>query len=96
MYIINEMCSLHGGSMEFERINPFSPRPAKTGHFIILLCLLLDNFTCLGRASGWERVKWLILNLSFLCQVRFKYTKSENIMLPYTSFKKKTALSHLK
>ena len=24
---------------------PFSPRPAKTGHFVILLCLTPDNIT---------------------------------------------------
>ena len=35
----------------------FSPRPAKTGHFVILLCLMPGNITCQGRASGWERVK---------------------------------------
>ena len=39
-------------------LNPFSPRPAKTGPFIILLCLMTDDFTCQGRASGCrERVK---------------------------------------
>ena len=27
-------------------INAFSPRPAKTGHFVILLCLTPDNITC--------------------------------------------------
>ena len=26
-------------------INPFSPRPAKTVHFVILLCLTPDNIT---------------------------------------------------
>ena len=29
-------------------INPFTPRPAKTGHFVILLCLMPDKFTCQG------------------------------------------------
>ena len=27
------------------RLNPFSPRPAKTVHFVILLCLTPDNIT---------------------------------------------------
>ena len=36
--------------------NPFPPRPAKTGPFIILLCLMSDDFTREGRAFGWERV----------------------------------------
>ena len=40
-------------------INPFSARPAKTVHFVILLCLTLYDFTCRGRASGWERVNTL-------------------------------------
>ena len=33
-------------------INPFPPRLAKTGPFVILLCLMPDNFICQGRASG--------------------------------------------
>ena len=37
-------------------LNPFSPRLAKTIHFVSLLCLTLYNFTRQGRASGWERV----------------------------------------
>ena len=37
-------------------LNPFSPRPAKTVPFVILLCLTPDDFTRQGRASGWERV----------------------------------------
>ena len=41
-------------------INPFSPRPAKTVHFVSLLCLTLYDFTRQGRASGWERVKQLL------------------------------------
>ena len=36
-------------------INPFPPRAAKSRHFIILLCLMPDNFTCQRRASGWEK-----------------------------------------
>ena len=32
-------------------------RLAKTGPFVILLCLTPDDFTRQGRASGWERVK---------------------------------------
>ena len=38
--------------------NPFSPRLAKTVHFVSLLCLTLYNFTRQGRASGWERVEY--------------------------------------
>ena len=38
-------------------LDPFPPRPAKTGPFIILLCLTPDDFTHQRRASGWERVK---------------------------------------
>ena len=41
-------------------VNPFSPRPAKTVHFVILLCLTLYDFTRQGRASGWERVKAVV------------------------------------
>ena len=36
-------------------INLFPPRPAKTGPFVILLCLMPDDFTHQERA-GWERV----------------------------------------
>ena len=46
------------------------PRPAKTGPFIILLCLTQDDFTCQGRASVSERVntgqlllEWLLNNV---------------------------------
>ena len=38
-------------------LNPFSPRLANTGHFVILLFLTPYNFTHQRRASGWERVK---------------------------------------
>ena len=34
----------------------FSPRLAKNGHFVILLCLMPYDFTRQARASGWERV----------------------------------------
>ena len=37
-------------------LNPFPPRAAKSGHFVILLCLTPDDFTRQQRASGWERV----------------------------------------
>ena len=47
-------------------INPFSPRPAKTGHFVILLCRTPYNFTRQGRASRWERVNWTYLPSLFL------------------------------
>ena len=30
--------------------------------FIILLCLMPDDYTRQGRASGWERVNWAFLN----------------------------------
>ena len=40
-------------------LNPFPPRLAKTGPFVILLCLMPDNFTHQRRASGWERVNTL-------------------------------------
>ena len=39
------------------RFNPFPPRAAKSGHFVILLCVTPDDFTRQRRASGWERVK---------------------------------------
>ena len=45
-------------------VNPFSPRPAKTVHFVILLCLTPDNITHWGRASGWERVNLTYLPIS--------------------------------
>ena len=35
----------------------FPPRVAKSGHFVIFLCLTPDDFTRQRRASGWERVK---------------------------------------
>ena len=38
-------------------LNSFFPRPAKASPFVILLCLMPDNFICQGRASVWERVK---------------------------------------
>ena len=46
-------------------LNTFPPRAAKSGHFVILLCLTPGNFTHQRRASGWERVKvpgdlWLV------------------------------------
>ena len=41
-------------------INSFSPRLAKTVPFVILLCLTPYDFTCQGRASGWERVKIML------------------------------------
>ena len=37
--------------------NLSSPKLAKTIPFVILLCLMPDDFTCQWRASGWERVK---------------------------------------
>ena len=56
------------------------PRPAKTGPFIILLCLTPDDFTCQGRASGWERVntdqlllEWLLNNVREV--VGYMFTK---------------------
>ena len=33
--------------------NPFPPKPAKTSPFVILLCLMPDDFTS---PSGWEKV----------------------------------------
>ena len=39
-------------------INPFIPRLAKTGPFVILLCVMPDDFTHQGRASSRERVKY--------------------------------------
>ena len=47
-------------------INPFTPRPAKTGHFVILLCLMPDKFTCQGRDSEWKRVTNWICPFLFL------------------------------
>ena len=39
-------------------LNPSPPpRPAKIGHFIILLCQMPNAFTHQGRALGWESVK---------------------------------------
>ena len=45
--------------------NHFPPRPAKTDLFVILLCLTPDDFNRQGRASGWERVNWAYLAVSF-------------------------------
>ena len=44
--------------MPINRFNPFPPGLAKTKPFIILLCLMPNNFTHQWRASGWERVNW--------------------------------------
>ena len=41
--------------------NPFPPRLAKNGPFVILLCLTPDDFTCQERASGLETVKTAVL-----------------------------------
>ena len=38
-------------------LNPFSPRPAQTSPFIIVLCLMPNYFTRQGRASRYERVR---------------------------------------
>ena len=43
-----------GTCMYMYNTNSFPPRPAKTGPFIILLCLMPDDTTHQGRASGWE------------------------------------------
>ena len=43
--------------MSESRVNVMPPKLAKTNSFVILLCLTPDDFTCQGRASGWERVK---------------------------------------
>ena len=41
---------------------PFSitslPRLAKTSHFLILLCMMPDDFTRQQRVSRWERYNW--------------------------------------
>ena len=53
-------------------INPFDPRAAKSGHFVILLCLTPDDFTCQRRAPGWERVKnnlFMYLLIDFVSQL---------------------------
>ena len=46
--------------------NRFSLRPGQTVPFVILLCLMPDDFTCQWRASGWERVNWAYLPILFL------------------------------
>ena len=46
--------------------NLSSPRPAKTVPFVILLCLMPDDFTHQWRASGWESVNWAYLPILFL------------------------------
>ena len=48
-------------------LNLSSPRPVKTIPFVILLCLMPNDFTHQGRASRWERVKH-----NFYCFVRQK------------------------
>ena len=49
-------------------LNPFSTKPAKTGHFYsILLCLKPDDFTCQAEKLWCERFNWVYLaNLSTL------------------------------
>ena len=46
--------SANDSQLEFFKL--FSPRPAKTVPFVILLCLMADYFTCEGRTFGRERV----------------------------------------
>ena len=41
-------------------LNPFTPWPAKTVPFVIVLCLIPNDFTRQGRASGWERVNQIL------------------------------------
>ena len=50
--------------VNYSEFNLSSPRPAKTVPFVILLCLTPDDFTRQGRASGWERVKKKIDEIS--------------------------------
>ena len=46
-------------------IKPFPPRPAKTHHpFVILLCLIPDDFSHQWRGSRRERVNWAYLPIS--------------------------------
>ena len=45
-------------------INLSSPRPAQTVPFVILLCLMPNDFTHQWRASGWERV-----NVCAMCAI---------------------------
>ena len=40
-----------------QNFNPFPPKAAKSGHFVILPCLTPDDFTRQRRPPGWERVK---------------------------------------
>ena len=64
-------CDLMYSTMTLRKQHNFNPaRPAKTGPFIILLCLTPDDFTCQGRASVSERVntgqlllEWLLNNV---------------------------------
>ena len=42
----------------FSVLNPVPPRAAKSGHFVILLCLTPDDFARQRKASGWERVNY--------------------------------------
>ena len=41
-------------------LNPFPPTPAKTTPFVILLCLMPDDFTRQERASRRENMKYLL------------------------------------
>ena len=50
-------------------LSSFPPRLAKTAPFVILLCLTPDDFTCQGRASGWERVKSICDFLAFFSHI---------------------------
>ena len=42
-------------------VNPFPPRAAKNGHFVILLCLTPDDCIPQRRAPVWLRVKHIFL-----------------------------------
>ena len=46
--------SLHYCTLQ--QFNPFLTTPAKTGHLIILLCVMPHDLTCQRSSSGGERV----------------------------------------
>ena len=75
--------------------DPYPPWLAETGSFIILLCLTPDNFTCQGRASGLERVNYVLRLKPNQCKinhVKVAFPKKQNIRaedkVNHTSFGK--------
>ena len=52
-------------------LNPFPPRAAKSGHFVILLCLTPDDCTHQRKTSGWEKVNITMVSRQYTLYYTF-------------------------